>query len=164
MSLEKMRALHAHIKAQDFLMPETLDSWMEEGTIKPVNTRLSPDQYAVARLEYDAVFLFDRFTGNPALLIAIFSAWLMENDSDRDDAKLAPPDIDVDMIDDKTAQVEIRVRFLEQIAMTRSSTGKVLMGGERWDVSGVSFDVVDTIGVGDDQSRATDQPYTRDEP
>lgn len=163
MALDKLRALHAHIVAQDFVMPESLDSWMEDGAIKPTNTRLSPDQYVVARLEYDAVFLFDRFTGSAALLIAIISAWLMDYDDNRDVFKLPPPDIDVDMIDDKTAQVEIRVRFLEQISMTRSATGKVLMAGERWDVSGFSFDVVDTIGVGDDQARPTDQQYTRED-
>lgn len=163
MALDKLRALHAHVVAQNIVMPETLDSWMEDGAIKPTNTRLSADQYAVARLEYDAVFLFDRFTGNPALLIATVAAWLMDHDDNRDDNKLPLPDIDVDMIDDKTAQVEIRIRFLEQISMTRAATGKVLMAGERWDVSGFSFDEVDTIGVGDDQARQTDQPYTRDD-
>lgn len=163
MALAKLRALHAHIAQQNLVMPETFDSWMEDGTIKPTNTRVSPDVYCVARLEYDAVFLFDRFTNSPALLIAIISAWLMDHDDNRDTYKLPQPDIDVDMIDDKTAQVEIRVRFLESVHMTKSATGKIEMGGERWDVSGASFDVVDTIGVGDNQARPTDHKYTRDD-
>lgn len=162
MALIKLRSLHAFIESQRLVMPEQFDSWMEDGNIKPQRKKLNPDQYLVCLHEYDAVLVFDRFTGNPALLMVIICAWLTDSDGNRDDRKLPPPSIDVDMVDDKSAQVEIRVRFSEDIILTRSETGAVSMMGERWDVGELTLFEVDTVGVGNDQSADTDLPYTRE--
>lgn len=162
MALSKLQALHAHIDAHQLIMPERFDSWMEDGKLTPANKNLGADQLLIGRLHYDALLSFEAFTGNPALLMAVVCAWLIDHDPTRDDDQLPQPDIDVDMVDDNRADVEIRIRFRDDIEMVRDAAGPLAMNGEQWTLAESAIFEPDTVGVGDNQAEPTDLPYTRE--
>lgn len=162
MALNKLKALHAALEDSKLAMPERFNSWMEDGKLVPSNKRLGRDQYLIGRLQYDAIFEFEGFTGNPTLLMATICAWLLDHDETRDDDKLPVPDIDVDMLDDNTALVEVKIRFMENIEMALDPRGSLSMNGQQWALVPASIFDADTVGVGDDQAEPTDLPYTRE--
>ncbi len=163
MALRKLKAMHAALEQSQLMMPERFNSWMEDGKLIPANKNLGSDQFLIGRLQYDAVFEFEGFTGEPALLMAAVCAWLVDHDDSRDDDGLPSPDIDVDMFDDNTALVEVRVRFMEDIEMVLDPRGSIAMNGMLWTLTPSSTFDADTVGVGDDQSEPTDLPYTRED-
>lgn len=162
MALEKLKALHAAIEANRLIMPERFDSWMEDGRMVPANKNLGADQLLICRLEYDAVLSFEGFTGDPATLMAVVCIWLVDNDYARQDDKLPAPDIDVDMIDDARADVEVRIRFREDVELVKDDNGPLALNGQTWSLTTATISDVDTVGVGDDQEQPTDLPYTRE--
>lgn len=163
MSLEKLTALTAHISDYNLLMPEQFDSWMENGKMIPFNKKMGADQLVICRYQYDAVFTFEGYTGSPDMLMVIICAWLIENDNDRDKYNLAAPDIDVDMVDDNRANVEVTITFSESIDLVKDELGLIHIHGARWRIANSTVYDIDTAAVGDDQAAPTDLPYTRED-
>ena len=114
MALVKLQALHAHIEQANLMASEQLESWMEDGTLVPAHQNRGAG-LLICKFKYDAIFSLEHYSAAPELLMALVCAWLIEQDAERDDQKLAPPDIDVDVVDEKRANVEIKVTFQEDI-------------------------------------------------
>lgn len=161
MALDKLRSLHAAIESNRLIMPERFDSWMEDGRMIPANKKLGADQLLVCRLQYDAVLSLEGFTGDAATLMAVVCIWVVDNDTDRERDKLPAPDIDVDQVDDERADVEIRVRFREDVELVLDPAGPLTLNGQTWSLAASTINDVDTVAVGDDQAQPTDLPYTR---
>lgn len=161
--LNKLKALTQFLTSQNLFDDDSFESWMEDGKVQPRNKNLGADQLLICTLEYDAIFSIQSFSGDPQLLVVMVCTWLIDNDTDRDTDKLEDPVIDVDILDEKTADVEIKITFKESIELVIDPTAPVLFNGKQWAIApSVDYDV-NTVGVGDDAQAPTDATYTRPE-
>lgn len=162
MSVQKLAQFTAFIIQQNLVDENQIESWMENGKMVPASKNTG-EGYLVCRFQYDAIFSIEGFTGDSALLIALISTWLTDNDPTRDDDNLSPPDIDVDIIDRNSVDVEIAVQFREDIEIVANDNGPIAFDGRRWELGSVPSSIVDTVAVGDDQNKTSDLPYTTEQ-
>ena len=138
--------LSAFLLNLDMVAAENFDSWVEDPKIVPSGSVLSGDAEGIIlfRQEYDAVFSFERFPHKRHHVNELFGqvcAWLIENDSDRDD--IAQPHTDVDIRDDETADVEITISFTEDVEAIKDPAGLIVVGGETYSLGAAVIDVAD---------------------
>lgn len=160
MAMAMLKGITAHLLAANLVAAEQLDSWMEDGELQTASKNLG-NGIRVCRQEYDAVIQIERYAGDPALLFALVTTWVMDNDPDRVSLQLPEPTVDVDIIDDRLADVEITIRFSEPVDLIEDDAGPISYLGKRWFVSPVPVDLPDQVGVGDSKERPTDKPYIR---
>ncbi|MCX2834463.1 phage tail protein [Microbulbifer thermotolerans] len=161
MALEKLKGITAHLLDANLVAAEQLDSWMENGQLETASKSLG-NGLRVCRQSYDAVIQIERYAGDPALLFALVTTWLMEHDSERVDLELPEPDVDIDVIDERVADVEITIRFTEDVDLVEDGSGPISYRGKRWAVAPVPVDEPDQVAVGDNKALPTDAPYVRD--
>lgn len=161
MALDKLKGITAHLLAANLVAAEQLDSWMEDGELETASKNLG-NGLRVCRQSYDAVIQIERYAGDPALLFALVTTWVMENDPERQSLELPEPTVDVDVIDERVADVEITVRFSEPVDLVEDDSGPILYRGQRWAVAAVPVDEPDQVAVGDNQDLPTDAPYVRE--
>ena len=159
MALQKMKALHAHLDAAKLVGSNRLDSWMEDGKLVPSQQRRGGG-LMICQFQYDAIFVLEAFHREPELLMAIVCAWLIEHDAERDDQQLSPPSIDVDMVDEKSADVEINITFREDIELAEDPAGAITLRGKTYSIASLSPDVASQVGVGDDPQQPTDAQWS----
>ncbi|WP_020411000.1 phage tail protein [Hahella ganghwensis] len=162
MALAKLQQLTAHLLDRNLVAVEQLDSWMENGTLELADKSLGQG-VRICRLKYDAVLTLERYPGDPQTLFAHLVIWLSDHDPDRDREGLAPPDVEVDVNDQDTADIEIRVSFYENIDLVKDDTGDIAFNGESWRLARVPIFEPRAVGVGDDQTQPTDAPYVRED-
>jgi len=161
MALEKLQALHTFLVEQNLVDENQVASWMENGKPEACAKSLG-NGIRVCRLSYDALVSIERFSGNEDLLLALICVWLMDVDPEREDDELPPPDIDIDILDNGTADVELRVAFIENIDLVEDANGLVPFKGKTWSVASVLVDEPNEAAVGDDQAQPTDKSYVRE--
>ncbi len=162
MALQKLQAFTAFLLAQNLVGNNRLDSWTENAKLVPA-AKNKGQGYLICRLEYDAVISLERFAGDEALLMVLVCAWLHDHDDSRDDDGLPAPDIDIDILDNQCTDIELSIRFREDIDLIPDEDGPVTFNGQRWVVSTVPVDGVNTVGVGDNPNLPTDKPYQRED-
>lgn len=160
MALSKLKALHKWLGDSGLFDIEQLDSWMEDGKLIPRSKNLGADQIQVCQLQYDAIFSIEGFTQKPESLFVLICLWLSEHDSSRDDDKLPAPDIDIDVLDEEQADVEIKVVFKEDIQLIKTAGGAFGYKGSGWDIAPAQVYEADQVAVGDNKEEPTDKPYT----
>jgi len=86
--------------------------------------------------QYVAEFLFDKFPHteyDPAVLFANVGAWLMDNDSERQDyPELGDPEVDVVIEDEKSAEILITIEFDEPVKIVEDVEGPIYWSNKRW--------------------------------
>lgn len=164
MSTQKLQGLHAALESQKIFTSEQFVSWMEDGELLPRAKNLGGDQVLICEIFYSAVFSIENFTSDPALLMAVVSAWLIDNDTDREDRNLAKPSIDVDRIDRDRFDVEIQMSFVEPIQLIKDDAGPLNLYGQSWAMTTATVTEVTSAAVGDDQEKPTDKRYNRGDP
>ncbi|KKD01390.1 phage tail protein [Photobacterium halotolerans] len=136
----KLRDLKAHISQ---CVGEPIAKHLS-AEMSNIELELSPRHMGhgvvLAYQRYTAEFYFDRFPFrkyDPAVLFANVAAWLMDNDSERDQHRqeLGDPSIDVVMEDEHSAEVIIEVTFEEPINLIEDDTGGVFWQGKRWRIA-----------------------------
>lgn len=160
MALAKMQALASFLLQQNLFGAEQLDYWMENGTSEPASKRIG-NGLLLCRFKYDAVFSVERYSQDADLFLALLCVWLMENDCNRDDLDLPPPEVDVTPLDDFTVDLEIKITFDEGITVVPDDNGPILFNGNRYSVAPAVISDANKVGVGDTQERPTDKPYER---
>ncbi|WP_299940130.1 phage tail protein [uncultured Microbulbifer sp.] len=161
MAGKKLQAITAHLIGANLVAKPKLDSWMENVRLAPASKSLG-NGIRVSRAEYDAVILLEEYKGDSDLVFALVTTWLMEHDSDRYHYKLAEPEIDVTPIDKDTVDVEITIRFLENVDLVRDDNGPITYRGQRYTVAVVPIDEPSQVAVGDNKALPTDAPYRRE--
>lgn len=162
MALEKMQALATYLKSQNLFAAEQFDYWMENGTSVPASKKVGKGM-VLSRFEYDAVFDVERYAGSADLFLALLSVWLMDNDDNRNKLELVDPAIEVHPLDDQTVDLEVTVRFSEDITVMPDDEGLILFNGNRYSIAPALITDANKVGVGDSQQRPTDKTYDRDE-
>lgn len=130
--MEKLAALSGFLINLNLFAVEDFDSWVEDPKIVPSGELLSEGGIVLFRYEYDAVFAIDRFphgTHSAELLFGHFCAWLMENDERE---QIAEPRVDVDVIDDQVAEIQMGIDFREDVTAVDDPAGPIELNGKRY--------------------------------
>ena len=113
---------------------EQLDPFVDDMTISPAGRPgTAAGQIVICEMDYTAVLFIERYphAAQPVpLLLAQISAWLKTNDPDRQQGFQFP--INVDVLDDATADLEIRIVFHELVTATTNASGAIMLNGSRY--------------------------------
>lgn len=161
MALAKMQAIAEHLLSKNLFAAEQFDWWMQNGTSEYASKKVGKG-LVIGRFSYDAVLSVERFAGDAAVFLALINVWLMEHDDNREALNLEMPGVDVTPLDDSTADVEVIIRFSEDITLLPQDNGAIVFNGIRYGVAPLVIDEANRVGVGDNQERPTDLPYERD--
>lgn len=161
MVLEKMTALAQHLISKNIFSVESFDYWMENG-LNEYCCNKQGKGFVVGRFTYDAVLNVERFSQDASLFLALINIWINENDSEREKDNLELPRVDVTPLDDDTVDVEVTIRFLQDITIMPQDSGPIVMNGQHYGVASLINSDANKVGVGDTQERPTDKPYERD--
>ena len=125
--MKKLRALSSYLRSIHLIDDDRFESWAESGTLEPsgqqVISGFNPINLAY-RTQYDAILSWEAFTSDAYQLFAEVLRWLHENDYDFDE--MGFPTFDVEMIDDDSADVEIKISFEEAVYALDAVDGEPL--------------------------------------
>ena len=162
MAITKLKALHAHVVAQNFVDENLVQSWAEDATATP-HARERGTGLHVCRFRYTAVVTLDAFSGSPDLLLAVLTTWVMDNDPNRDSDDLEPPQVDLTIRDDTTTDVDISLVFIEDIAIVPDASGPITYRGQQWSLGEPNIFIAESGALNDmpgrDAARPDDAEY-----
>lgn len=129
--MNKIKALTAYLLERQLVMPEQLQSWVEQMETELLWKETTQGLH-MGDMTYRAVFDLERFTGSPPRLLALVGTWLEANDPDRDDLPapafvIEPIDLDNDLFD-----VELTVHFVEPQYLAEDDNGEFEAFGKTW--------------------------------
>lgn len=140
--MRKISALVAHLRDATGLPLENFHAYADKGDVTPSGRHLGSvipeddgparEQVEIGVWKYDAVIQIERYPGDGPWLLAIVLAWLADVDPDRDG--LADPEVDAEINDLDTADVEIAVEFEERILIIEDPAGSIFFRGRTWSV------------------------------
>lgn len=94
--------------------------------------------FVIMNQRYMAEIYIDRLPFNkynPAVLFANVGAWLMDNDSQREDNdNLDDPEIEVTIDDEDSAEILINVHFEEPVKIIENPEGDIYWRNKRWSI------------------------------
>lgn len=136
--MKQLKALSAYLLSLELFSPEDFDSWAEGAKIVQRGKHLSRaggfgDKQSVIlfRIHYQAIFVIERYPHrrHPVnLLFAQVVAWLMGHDDER--LENAVPEVDVEILDDETADIQIGIEFIEDVSAVPDPAGTISLYGE----------------------------------
>lgn len=129
--MNKIKALTAYLLERLLVMPEQLQSWVEQMDTELLWKETTQGLH-MGDMTYRAVFDLERFTGSPPRLLALVGTWLEANDPDREDLPapafvIEPIDLDNDLFD-----VELTVHFVEPQYLAEDDDGEFEAFGKTW--------------------------------
>ncbi|MGH1374406.1 MAG: phage tail protein [Cellvibrionaceae bacterium] len=158
MALEKLSQLHQALDNANLVASEQLDSWAEDGKmVLAASDRRNG--LVVCRFRYQGIYTLEGYTKTPDLLMAVVCTFLIEFDEERDQQKLSAPDIDIEMVDDDTANISINVDFEEKVELVKDDNGPILFKGIRYSTGSIAHNDVTDVGVDHLTGRDTDKRY-----
>ena len=125
----KLQALTDYLRSRDLVPPEQLDSWAETSSVELI-WKDSVDGMYMGDFNYSAVISFERFSDHPARLVALVGSWLETNDQDRDG--LPQVKLDIEMLDNDLADVDIAIAFSEPQYLTEDPDGEIHAFDQTW--------------------------------
>ena len=129
----QLTALTSFLLNLNLFAAEQLESFVDDLTILPACRDAVAGQIVVCEMDYTAAFYIERYphaTHRAELLVAQISAWLLQNDSNRHVGFQFP--VVVDVLDDSTADLEIRIPFHETVTATQHPSGEILFNSQRY--------------------------------
>lgn len=137
--MQKLSALRQALSEAQLWDEPQFESWVEGIRITPRGKIESGGgqqrSMLAADLLYSAVLSIERYhyPAHPIeQLITLLAVWLMDNDHDRRDLPDVDPQIEVAVLDDNTADIEITVWFREHIHMRENPDGDINAWGSQW--------------------------------
>lgn len=130
----KITALTTFLLNLNLFAAEQLESFVDDLTILPAGRNTAAaGRIVVCEMDYTAALYIERFPHGQipaALLFAQISAWLLQNDPDRTESNAFP--VTVDILDEQTADLEIRIPFTEIVYADADSGGPIDIMGTRY--------------------------------
>ena len=139
-----LQNLSHHLLEHTGLSREQIYATADNGRIMISGKDLGHGQ-EICRFKYDAVITLERYAGDARVVTALIASWLMEHDHDRDYLGLADPEVNADLNDDQTADVDITVEFNESIQLVEDDKGPIAIGDTRWSVQDAPIDVAEQL-------------------
>ncbi|WP_067095583.1 phage tail protein [Marinomonas atlantica] len=146
--MKKFGQLTEFLRDSGMIQTNKMDQWVENiqlrgsGKYDGTNVLLYTQQYrAVFSIEH---YAYKRYPVEQ--LFAQLVTWLSEND---DRSELDDPDlnIDVDVLDNDTADIEITVQFEEDVYITETEGGNITMKGKAWGLADPAYDIAESAQV-----------------
>jgi len=135
--MHKITALVAHLKEVTRLPREQITAFADKGNLAPTGRHLGEgengEQIEIGIWKYDAVIQLERYAGDGQTLLAVILGWLADNDDDRNG--LADPELDVEINDAKTCDVDIACEFEERITVIEDASGPIVFNGKHWRIA-----------------------------
>lgn len=136
--MHKLSALVAHLLSATGLPREQVHAFADKGQLLPTGRHLGQtadgqDQIEVGVWRYDGVILLERYAGDGPVFMAVVLGWLADHDDDRDG--LAEPELDVDLNDALTCDLELACEFEERLTLVEDAQGPIEFDGRRWRVA-----------------------------
>jgi len=141
--MKKLDQITAFITQLNLVAAEQIDTFVEDPKIVPCGKNLGHDGIILFRQTYTGVISIENFPHAkhaPELLFAHVCAWLMDNNPSDEDDEIAQPSTDVDVIDDKRADVEISIEFSENITVVKDPAGTIRFNAKIWRLDDVTTD------------------------
>lgn len=151
----QLKALTSFLINLDLVAAEQVESWVENPKMILSGKQISADSILLFKHEYDAVISIERFPHERHdinLLFGHVCAWLMTNDCDRDE--ISEPITDVDILDNDTADVEIKISFIEDIEAVEDIAGPIVLDGVAYNLAPAVIDVAE-VGEVDEPAGVT---------
>ncbi len=142
--MRKLTALCRAIEEATRLPRSGFDAWAELGTLELSGRNLGAG-VEICRFQYNGVLWVRRYPGDGSDLLALVAAWLRDNDPERDDLGLDDPDVNVELNDPFSADVDISIRFEEPVEITPDPRGNIPWGGRLWRVADAGVDVAERL-------------------
>lgn len=143
--MRKFTALTEHLVAFTGLPPENFKAWADLGSPEPTGRHLGVlrgengepgrEQVEVCIWIYNGVIQIERFPGQGTLLVAEVMAWIQDNDMERDQTNLAPPEINIEGNDAFTCDIEISIDFEERLVILEDPQGRISFNGKKWNLA-----------------------------
>lgn len=150
--MKLLQALSTHLLKASRLKRENFYTFADKGELTATGKDLG-NGIELARIKYDAVINIERYPGDAFEIMALAMGWLSEHDTERGDLELADPEINVELNDRKTADIELVVEFDEPIQLIPDPQGAITAYGQRWRVDTVPVDVAEDL---EDMESSTD--------
>lgn len=141
--MKMLQAITESVLNLNMVAAENIDAWAENARFVGVAKDMGNDGMVLFRLHYTAAIVIERFPHqeHPAeLLFGHVIAWLMDNDELREKLELDPPETDIDILDNQTADLEINIDFVEDVEIIQDPTGPLRLNGERYRLAPVRID------------------------
>jgi len=158
--VRKIKALVAHLAEVTGLPHEHIHAYMDKGELLPTGRDLGvivPDddgarlrQIEIGVWKYDAVVQIERYAGDGPTLAAVILGWVSDNDGDRDG--LLDPEVDAEINDRDTADIEIACEFQERLTLVEDPAGDIPYAGTRWRVDEPEITAAESVSVGYDRA------------
>lgn len=132
--MRSFKALIEHLDSLALYDHDQLDSWVDEGALQWRNTPIDAfsDVRILYTMPYTAVMSIHDFTGSSQALFFHLLNWLVEHCYDFD--KLDFPDFDVEMLAEGKADIEITLRFEDDVLAREDVDGDVQFKGKRYTI------------------------------
>jgi hypothetical protein len=131
--MNKIAALCSYLINLNLFAAEQMDSFVDDMEVIPSGRKTTVSgQIVVFETDYNAVFFIERYQHKDkpvTILLAHISAWLRSNDMERLDFNFP---INVEILDDYTADLEIKISFREQTTATEHSNGTLMFNQVRY--------------------------------
>jgi hypothetical protein len=129
--VNKLQALTAHLLERKLVLPEQLDSWVDQMDSELIWKETARGLH-MGDMTYRAVFDLERFNGSPQRLLALVGTWLEANDPDRED--LPAPAFVIEPLDlaNGLFDVELTLQFVEPQYLAEDDDGEFQAFGKTW--------------------------------
>ncbi|WP_257293653.1 phage tail protein [Endozoicomonas sp. YOMI1] len=142
--MNRLQSLSKHLLKHTSLKREQIHSYADNGELRPLFMDWG-NGFTVGRYKYDAVFELERFKGNAFELLALINCWLDENDGEREQLELADPEINVELNDRHTCDIELVIEFDEAVSIVEDPKGSIPFRGQRYRVENVPVDIAEAF-------------------
>lgn len=144
--MRKLKALSLYLIESGLFDRDDYDSWAEAAQLIPINNQLNESgAIHLFDTEYDAVISIESFSNDANLLFSTLMLWLINENYDFDE--LGYPAFDVEMEDDDSATVEIKIRFAEEVKIVPSDTGEITLKGVSYTISEPEINTAETFEI-----------------
>jgi hypothetical protein len=133
--MKQLACITQFIVNLNLVAAEQIDSWVDKLKITLAATSMGVGGIVLFRQTYSISLFIERYPHkvHPSeLLFAHIAAWLMDNDSERFDQKDADIEVELDILDDETADIMVSIDFIEEIGIVEDPGGAILFNGQRW--------------------------------
>lgn len=112
------------------------DNWMDAPTLKRSQKALGLEQRRLGVVVYNGTLSWDRFPFrefDPQIIFALVLVWLAVNEP-VEGIKTEEPTIDLEMIDDKNADLTIQVGMVDEIIVKLDESGPIPINGNQYSI------------------------------
>ena len=143
----QLNNLTAYLVSLDLVAPEQIDSWTDNFKLEPSGKATSRGGFIAYRQTYDAVITIERWPHKhwPAeLLFAHITTWLMDNDGNRPDKQDAAVSVDIEVLDEFTADIVLGVTFCEAVEIMPDTDGTIFLNNSLFRLANVAIDYAES--------------------